>query len=191
MNMRHIFTVLALSLAFFASEIYADIPRSSWTSPSYSSNSDTQAYVGVAFGKVSHDYTGFEEPTSIELLIGLEVNENIAIEGSYLNPADAGDNLPPEWTISISGFTIGAVGKHNITPEFELQGKVGLFFWDFEVSEDGFGTFYENDGTDLFYGIGGMFSVTENVSLGLHYNFYEADDDDFDILQAQVQIAFQ
>lgn len=189
MNMRHIFSTAMLALIFLSADIYADVPRSSWASSS--STSDAQAYVGVAYGKVSHNYTGFEEPNSIELLLGFEVNENLAIEGSYLNPEDAGDNLPPEWTISLSGFTLGAVGKHQATPELELQVKAGLFFWDFEVNQDGFGSIYKNDGTDLFYGLGAMFKVSEQVSLGINYNFYEADDEDFNILQAQVQIAIQ
>lgn len=190
MNIRHISITTTLALAFFASSTQADILRSSWASSS-SSYSETQAYIGAAYGKVSHDYTGFEEPNSFELLIGASMSENVAIEASYLNLGDAGDNIPPEWTISIDGFTLGAVGKIQASPQLELQAKAGLFFWDAELTEDGFGTLAKDDGSDFFYGFGAMLKVNEQVSIGGRYNFYETDGDDLDVLQLQLQYAIQ
>lgn len=156
-----------------------------------SGNALAGGYIGAAYGKVNHDLPAFEEPNSIELLAGFSVNENIAVEVSYLDLGEASDNIPPDWKLSINGFTLGAVARYPVSSQVELQAKAGLFSWDAEITEDGFGTIAEDDDSDFFYGFGAMFKINEKMSLGIRYSFYEAIDEDFDILQAQLQIAIQ
>ena len=191
MNMRHILTAFILTLTFFTSNIYADVPRSSWSPSSYS---DTQAYVGAAFGTVNHDLAPLDEPNNLELLVGLETSETIAIEASYLDLGEAkftffGDSIK----IAIDGFTLGPVARIQASPQIELQAKIGLFFWDAEVTETLFGITdkYGDDGSDIFFGFGGMAKINEQVSLGVRYNMYDIDGEDFSTLQAQIQFNIQ
>ena len=63
--------------------------------------------------------------------------------------------------------------------------------WEAELSEDGFGVFAEDDGTDIFYGLGFRGNITEKVGLGLRYNNYDFDGDDVTRFTLNAQINFE
>jgi hypothetical protein len=171
MNIRITLTLITLALTLASSQATAEI------------------YFGAGFGNASYEGS-FEDSNSLELILGNKISDTISIEGSFLKFDDTRDNIPPVWTVSVDGFTLGAVGSHSISPDIELQAKIGLYFWDLEVKQDGAGTVFTDDGSDTFFGFGAMYHLNSSTKLGLRYTSYEASDGDIDVLSGQLQLAF-
>ena len=142
-------------------------------------------YLGGGFGKVDYDadeISSFDDPTGIELIVGNAITRNISVEGSYIDFGEANDGIAPNWRLSATGLTVGALFNFPVNEKLDLFFKLGLNSWDAELKEDGFGTLGEDDGTDTFYGIGAAIKMDNNISLGARYNTYDFDGDDVTML---------
>lgn len=156
---------------------------------------DPAAYIGVGFGEVDIDTEGFDDPTGLELIGGYQFNNNFALEVTYLDFGEASDNESPDWEITADSLTAGIVGKIPLNANFEVFAKLGYHSWDVELSEDGYGKLGEDDGSDIFYGVGAIYNFGNGFGLGVRYNSYTfgADDDDTDVtmLSLNLQYSFQ
>lgn len=133
----------------------------------------SQGYVGVGVGKVDLDEETFDDPTGFELIGGYTINENFAVEVSYVDFGKASDNEPPEFKISADSLTVGAVGIIPIESKVELFAKVGFHSWDIEATQAGYGKIAEDDGTDLFWGLGGNYKLSDQAAIGVKYMKYD------------------
>lgn len=147
-------------------------------------------YVSASVGQADYDISGFDEGTSFKLTGGMQINENFALEGSYINFGEAEDDIAPVWTAEATGFNLAAVGTLPINEKFDVFGKVGMLFWDAELSEEGFGTFAEDDGNDLGFGFGASFNPSEQVSIIAEYEMFEVADEDLNNLSLGVRVNF-
>lgn len=147
-------------------------------------------YASVSVGQADYDLPGFDKGTSFKLTGGFQVNENFALEGSYINFGEADDDIAPVWTVEATGLNFAAVGILPITEQFGVFGKVGMLFWDAEISEAGFGTFGKDDGSDLGLGFGASFNATEKVSVIAEYEMFEVADEDLNNLSIGVRVNF-
>jgi opacity protein-like surface antigen len=90
-------------------------------------------------------------------------------------------------------LAVGVVGKIPLNDGFELFGKVGFHAWDVELSAPGFNSLTD-DGSDIYYGIGANYNLSQKLSLGVSYNSYTLDSDDSDgsvtMLSANVTYRF-
>lgn len=79
-------------------------------------------------------------------------------------------------TVKAQGLELLAVGAIPLNPNFEIYGKVGVFFWDLKDSCTGapcvFGSQNET-GSDLTYALGAQFNFARNYGMRLQYQRYQ------------------
>ena len=76
-----------------------------------------------------------------------------------------------EIKIEVDGFTVLGIGQYPVLEQVDVFGKVGAYFWDAEgritlnsgVNMAAFET--DEDGTDLVYGAGAVYELTEHVAV--------------------------
>jgi hypothetical protein len=149
-----------------------------------------QGYVGLGVGSIDYDLPGFGNATGFELLAGTEINRNLSFEFSFIDFGESDDGMPPVWRLTGDGITAGALIRAKAGRTADVFFKLGMFSWDIEIKQDGFGTIFMDDGTDIFYGFGVMVKTTDNFSVGARYNIYDADDTDVDVLSIHAQVGF-
>ncbi len=95
-------------------------------------------------------------------------------------------SIPAATTFTLSakfdtGYTLGTKFSSSINESFDMYGKVGMYFWesDLVLSSDNAirydGSDYTNvtlateDGSDVYYGIGGSYKVDPTTSINADY----------------------
>jgi len=104
-----------------------------------------------------------------------------------------------------TSYTLGAKYGAEVYENFDLYGKAGILFWDLKgivsaagtltydgASYSGSGTaqFYQNDGNDPYYGVGGSYKVAKDTAINVDYIKMEVDDGDVDGLSMAVTLDF-
>lgn len=98
-------------------------------------------------------------------------------------------NLNPE------GFSLGSVYRYHLTDSLDVTGSLGVFNWhetkELQLTDE----ILENNpslhsGTDIYFGVGGGYQVTEEVSLSVEWEHYKLDDEDTDMLSIGVNYHF-
>ena len=88
------------------------------------------------------------------------------------------------------GFQLGAVGRIAVgSSGFSIVPRAGLYMWDAKgravlngtqiASED-------DDGTDLYFGVGADYSINKNLYVGAHWARFDLDDTDVDVIELRV-----
>jgi OOP family OmpA-OmpF porin len=128
---------------------------------------DTGSAYGVSSGYQFNKY------------LGAELGYTDLGENNSISPVDA-------VTMKAKGVELLGVGTFPINPQFEVYGKVGVFFWDLDASCAG--TWYvrprwgsglggpgsqSDSGTDLTYGLGATLNFTKNVGMRVQYQRYK------------------
>ena len=113
---------------------------------------------------------------------GYQVNKYLGAELGYTDLGEFKASEPGiALTSKVKGFELLGVGTIPINPQFEVYGKVGVFFWDLKVSCEGtlcaVGSLSEK-ATDLTYGLGAKFNFTKNVGARVQYQRYKDIGDD-------------
>ena len=149
-------------------------------------------YVGGGLGTVDvgDDISTFEDSTGFELIIGNKISNSFSFEASFIDFGEAGDNIAPEWTITADSLTFGGLLTAPANTNLDLFFKFGLHLWDVSLSEAGFGTFAEDDGTDIFYGFGANFKASNDLGIGARFSTYDFDGIDITMLSVNLQVAF-
>jgi len=158
-----------------------------------STSSFAEVYIGGGVGSVDaglDDISDFGSATGVELIVGSKINENLSIEASYLDFGEASDSFTPIWRVSADSLTFGALAIAPVNENVNLFIKLGLHLWDVSITDDEFGTFFTDDGTDIFFGAGVEFIVGEKVSLGVRYNSYDFDGNDVTMFSINAFIGF-
>ena len=135
-------------------------------------------YVGFGIGKTDYDaddISTFDDPVGIDIYLGYEFSENLALEFGFISFGEADDGIPPEWHLEADSFAFSLLGKAPVGEKSEVFFQLGFHSWDVELSEDGFGVFAEDDGIDKFWGVGFRANVSDKVELGLRLNRYDFD----------------
>ena len=123
-------------------------------------------------------------------------NEGLDELNTLLDSVDFGLNPGDSITvrdsdIEIDGFEVGGTANLPLGEFFVAYVKAGVYFWDAKIknkiraSVAGLGTVTlsdstSDDGSDLFYSVGGSFKTRANSDLLLEWSRYEALDDDVD-----------
>lgn len=121
------------------------------------------------------------------------LNPNVAlgVEGGYTDLGKFGTKnaysslgLP---NASVKGWTAGINGHFNVTPEWYLSGRAGLFRADVKgVTPTGSATgpaylAVDDTSTKYYAGAGVGYDFSNNVSVGLNYDYYKANKNGFNI----------
>jgi len=101
-----------------------------------------------------------------------------------------------------TSYILGIKYATPVNDKFNLYGKAGMMFWDTKgvVSAAGtltYGgttysgstnaTFYQNDGSDAYYGAGGSYKVDKVTSINVEYSKLKIDGEDADGLSIAIE----
>jgi hypothetical protein len=100
---------------------------------------------------------------------------------------------------------LGVKYASSVNDNFDVYGKAGMLFWDIKgvvsaagtltydgatYTGSGSATYYTNDGSDPYYGIGASYKVNDTTSINADYLKMEVDDADVDGLSLAVAFDF-
>lgn len=145
-------------------------------------------YVGLSVGHA--DYPGeFDNSISYSVKGGYEISENFAFELGYVNFGKAKDDLTSA-EAEVTGVNTSIVGIAPLNPNLDVFVKVGVIFWNVDVSVDGLGRFVDDNGTDLSFGFGGAYHVTDDISVATEYQRFDIDGGDIDNFSVGLHLYF-
>ncbi|MDC0476196.1 porin family protein [Alphaproteobacteria bacterium] len=174
-------------------------------------------YVSALYGSTSLD-TGVdtvvgatldEDDTGYAFVIGNEIDENMSIEGFYIDfgeaslKGDSGDTFVLDGTtyvfnasatVKATGTSMGVAGKLHFDMVEKLGGfvKFGMHSWDTEetLAVATASATSTDDGIDILMGIGAEYDVSEKVAFVVGYDKYTLDDDDVTFLNGGIKVRF-
>ena len=174
-------------------------------------------YVGALYGSTTID-TGVdtvvgatldEDDSGYAFVIGNEIDENVSIEGFYIDfgeatlKGDSGDTFDLDGTsyvftssatIKATATSMGVAGKLHFNMAEKLNGffKLGMHSWDSEVTTAvaTASATTTDDGIDILMGIGAEYDISEKVAFVVGYDKYTLDDDDVTFLNGGIKIRF-
>lgn len=124
------------------------------------------------------------DDTAFKLIAGIRPLDWLGVEAAYVNfgePEDTvlGQKLKADGD-GISAFAVGFLP----TGPVDLFAKVGLISWDSKISGS-----FDDDGTDLAYGVGAQFRVL-SLSVRAEYEKFDISDVDLDMISVGVTYTF-
>lgn len=131
------------------------------------------------------------EDTAWKLYGGYKFSRHLAVEAGYVNLGEQTGSAtfvtpagsPASYVVDLDAFQLAVVGSFPISEAFSVFGKVGAYFWRTESRIGiGGGTLTEdNDGNDLYFGLGASVRVTDGVKLRAEWERFDSDDDEGEI----------
>ena len=134
-------------------------------------------YIGATFGKgkqnikfdnansaAAHD----DSVTTMSAFVGMDLNATFAIEGFYANHGKS-TFTGAATTIKASTMGIAAKASTDLTDDFRAFVKVGYHSWKSESDT-------KDDGTDVLYGIGLEYKLSETTAIVTAYDRFTYDD---------------
>jgi OOP family OmpA-OmpF porin len=142
--------------------------------------------------------------TGWKLFAGYRLMKYLAVEGAYTNFGEATAHsiiTSPvsgvvDTTLEAEAWTVSALGILPLGDKFSLFGRLGVNFWNADISAVGTGggaaaaVSDDDDGTDMVYGVGAAYSITKNLSVRGEWERYDFDDGDVDLLSAGISWNF-
>ena len=140
---------------------------------------DNGIYLGASLGQANIDIDAANAPiidgddTGFKFNAGLRPLDWFAVEASYVNFGEVEQGRLATETDGITAFGVFFVPVGPV----DFFAKGGLISFDTNIDVDGIGTIYQEDGTDLAYGVGVQFRL---LSLGIRAEYEKFDIDDVD-----------
>ncbi len=145
-----------------------------------------------------------ETDTAWKIFAGYQHNKYLGVELGYVDlgeiDIDATTTAPTASTVNVNaeadGFTLSAIGTIPIGDKFGLFGRVGAFYWDVEakaaavVSGAVATASADDDGTDIFYGVGAKYDFTKNLGVRVEWERFDIDGDDVDLVSGSLLYSF-
>lgn len=164
---------------------------------STTAQADIDLKIGASIGSAK---TAFDDPTIADfdatdfgwkIFGNLMLTDNLGVEVSYLDlGAPDDDVLGTIVAVESSAFDAFVVGAVPVTDFVDLFAKVGLVAWDTDVIVTGFPSI-SDDGTDLAYGVGAAFNLSNNLSIRGEWEAFDIEDtDDIWMLSVGISIGF-
>ena len=139
-----------------------------------------------------------DKDTTWSLSGGYMFHPNIGFEVGYrdLGGASAArtvGGITNRAEAEVTGFTLGAVGRIALAERFSIVPRLGLYLWEGEGSGTVNGvqvTSLDDDGTDIYFGIGAEYAFTKQLYLGAHWARCDIDGDDVDAFELRIGFRF-
>lgn len=137
-------------------------------------------YIGASIGSSdsaaicnSQLTTCKDEDNSWKVYSGVRVNDNLVIEGGYIQFGDllAYDANSNRSTSGLSGYTTAGLATYQYSDQIELFGKGGMIWWDNESTTPNGKS--ENDGTGSFLGVGANYDMGDNLGVRAEWERYQ------------------
>ena len=162
-------------------------------------SADTGLYIGGSIGSATVDdtFSGVDldsDASAYRIVGGYKFGELLGLEIGYQDFGDIDESVTVGPVTSITslsadGWTAGATLDLPINNNFSLFGRAGVFFWDADVSVDGFSIDVPGD-ENPYYGAGAKLNISPNFSLIGDWSRFELDDVDTDVISIGVQYRF-
>ncbi len=194
------------------------LPTSLFSAKANDFNLNPKTYLGVGGGFTDHE-TGIsgttgtaeldEEDTGFKVYAGVKLNNYLGFEAFYADLGESslsgnnGDTFisegeafqfteTAELKLDAESYGLGTVVSLPIGNEFYPFVKLGMHQWEVEVTatSSAGNVSLEEDGTDVFYGIGFEWKLAENFGLRAEYERFDSDGDDLDFMSAGLNIFF-
>ena len=124
------------------------------------------------------------DDTAFKLIAGIRPLDWLGVEAAYVNFGEPEDTvLNQKLKADGDGISAFAVGFLPTGP-VDLFAKVGLISWDSKISGS-----FNDDGTDLAYGVGAQFRVL-SLSIRAEYEKFDVSDVDLDMISVGVTYTF-
>ena len=152
-------------------------------------NNARGTYAGFEAGSANmaiDDVSTEFEDVNLRAFLGYQLNRYFAVEGGLsMMPFD--DLLSD--VADISGVDVSVLAKLPITPRMSAYARLG--YWDWEVSSSYNGTTFDWFGdTDMLYGIGMEYNISNRFKLRFDATRYEASDAEIDTLSGSIAYNF-
>jgi hypothetical protein len=173
-------------------------------------------YIGASVGESSVDtgvtnITGSanldETDDGVKLFGGVNLNKYLGIEGFYADFGEAtlsfnnGDTFISDGTlrlatasgtVSLQGYAYGfaPVLGIDITDIIRPFIKAGIHRWDYDQISNFPGLNLSDSGTDAYFGIGILVSITDNTGIRFEAERFNFDSDEVDYFSAGLQYTF-
>lgn len=143
--------------------------------------------LGMADQEVSaYGSSASGDDTSIGIRGVVSLNKNFSAEIGYHNYGEADDTYIDEFgdtindKLSTTAFNFGVKGILPLDNGISLNGRIGISFWDSELEETDSsfpGEIFkaDDDGNDLYYGIGIQYDINSNIFVGAEYTLTKMD----------------
>ena len=116
---------------------------------------------------------GYRWAVNPSLALGVEAGYN-DLGNIHAKHLVTGGNAIDGRKSSLHGWTAGVNGRFNIDPKWYISGRAGLYAWKGDgVSHDDI-TRHNFDKTSWYAGAGVGYNLTQNFSLGVNYDHYDA-----------------
>lgn len=162
-------------------------------------HADGNFYLGGSVGSASLDeqFDGFDvntDSTAFRLVAGWQFNDYFSLEGGYhsfgkFEQRFPNDGTPLNISLRADGFTLGATGTIPLADRLALYGRVGSFFWDGNAEINNM-TQARPEDTNLFFGAGVKYALTESLSLVADWSDYQLEDTSSDVLSLGLTFSF-
>jgi outer membrane immunogenic protein len=149
-----------------------------------------ELYIGAGIAQLNFEAeessvsVDFGDTVTGSIILGANITENFGIEGMLATSiTDAeqtfADTLKTEMSINYAA-ALYAVGKVNISPEFQLYGKLGYIKADFDISltnlNSGQKVSESGDESDFSYGAGISYAISQTMALrGEYMSYFDKD----------------
>lgn len=160
---------------------------------------DSGLFIGGSVGSTTIDDTFDDididtDATAYRLVGGFQFGDLLGIEVGYQDFGDIEETfsvgpVSSRTRISADGWTLGGTLGLPVSDNFSLIGRAGVFFWDAEVSVDGFSIDTPGD-ENPYYGAGARVDVSSNLSVIGDWTRFELDDVDTDVISIGFQYRF-
>jgi len=158
---------------------------------------DQGFYVGGSIGQSEADgscpggFTCDFKDTDWKIFGGYRINKNFAAEVFYADHGEISVSVGgAKATASSSTFGVVGLGILPLGNQFELFGKIGIGSTsvDATASAGGFSAGAKDSGSDVVFGVGGVFNFSRNLGVRAEYERYN--DSEIDVFSIGIQYRF-
>ncbi|WP_170106872.1 porin family protein [Agitococcus lubricus] len=159
---------------------------------------ESQGSIDLVLGKSTHeaDYDSMqflsESDTAITIRGSYAITPYIGVELGYSDHGEVdtsyvdgfGDFITDKF--SVTSLNLGLKGTIPLDDKFSLNARLGMSDWSMDIEEKdssfpGITFQYEEDGTDMYYGIGLQFQATPQLRIGVEYTKTSLEPSDSDV----------
>lgn len=142
----------------------------------------TGIYVGAAYGllNVDGDDEDFDrEDNATRIFAGAQFNQVLSLEGGYIDFGNYGNSV---FNTDLDGYTLALKAGLPLAERVTLYAQGGNVWWKADINAAGLSE--NTDGSDIFYGVGISYALTENLDVRLDYTRFDVkfDRDEIGIL---------
>lgn len=145
-------------------------------------------YFGVDYINTTYDFESVNgsfssSDSGFRIYAGFPVSESVSIETGWNDQGEASASYST-WgggheKIAVEGIQISLLGRLPLQGGTNLFGRLGLYVWDADYTDvwtgGGMKITANDNGTDIFYGVGVDFRASSTLSLRVEYTLVPLD----------------